>query len=185
MNHEELIRIALENGAAKATVIPQEKIILNAAHRDDCAKNYCGNYGRCWMCPPHVGPIDELMAKVRTYTHGLLYQTIGEIEDSYDIEGMFEVGHTHATNGRKIRDVLTGVLPDDSLHLINGGCGGCERCSILDGEPCRTPENAMPSMESYGVDVYNTCKTTDLKYINGQNTVTYFGIVLFSEEDNG
>ena len=24
-----------------------------------------------------------------------------------------------------------------------------------------------------------------LKYINGQNTVTYFGIVLFSEEDNG
>ena len=34
-------------------------------------------------------------------------------------------------------------------------------------------------MEGYGIDVYNTCKPTALKYINGQNTVTYFGIVLF------
>ena len=38
-----------------------------------------------------------------------------------------------------------------------------------------------PSLEGYGVDVYNTTKDTPLKYINGQNTVTYFGMILFSE----
>ena len=36
-------------------------------------------------------------------------------------------------------------------------------------------------MEACGVDVYNTTRETPLKYINGQNTVTYFGMVLFRE----
>ena len=32
------------------------------------------------------------------------------------------------------------------------------------------------------MDVYNTTRSTELKYINGQNTVTYFGMVLFRDE---
>ena len=43
----------------------------------------------------------------------------------------------------------------------------------------RFPERALPSVESYGIDVYNTVKGTELKYINGPNTVTYFGMVFF------
>lgn len=38
-------------------------------------------------------------------------------------------------------------------------------------------------MEGAGIDVYNTTKDTPLKYINGADTVTYFGIVLFEEND--
>ena len=40
----------------------------------------------------------------------------------------------------------------------------------------------MLSLESCGVDVYNTSRATDLKYINGQNTVTFFGLLLYREE---
>ena len=39
-------------------------------------------------------------------------------------------------------------------------------------------------MEGAGIDVYNTVKDTPLKYINGANTVTYFGLVLFEENDH-
>ena len=39
-------------------------------------------------------------------------------------------------------------------------------------------------MEAAGVDVYNTTRDTPLKYINGQNTVTYFGLVLFDEVEH-
>ena len=39
-------------------------------------------------------------------------------------------------------------------------------------------------MEGYCIDVYRTAKGTDLKYINGENTVTYFGIMLFKENEN-
>lgn len=185
MNYEELIRAAKENGAAKAAVIPQSKIILSPTFREICAGNGCGNYGRCWMCPPYVGEIDALIEKVRSYPYGLLYQTIGEIEDSFDIEGMFDCGRDHALVSQQIQAAVKPLLGEGFLHLTCGGCRLCERCAKADDEPCRFPEKALPSLESYGVDVFNTAKGTDLKYINGENTVTYFGMVLFTEAENG
>lgn len=178
MLHEELIQKALSCGAAKATVIRTEDIVMDAAFRGICESNGCGLYGRCWVCPPDIGPIEECMAKVRSYEYGLLYQTIGDIEDSYDIEGMNEVGAQHEKNSIRIEHEVKALL-EKHLHLSCGGCHLCERCAKLDSEPCRHPELALPPMEGYGIDVFNTAKPTGLKYINGTNTVTYFGIVLF------
>jgi hypothetical protein len=38
----------------------------------------------------------------------------------------------------------------------------------------------MPSLEAYGVNVSGLASVAGMKYINGQDTVTYFGAVLFS-----
>jgi hypothetical protein len=38
----------------------------------------------------------------------------------------------------------------------------------------------MPSLEAYGINVSELAKSAGMKYINGQDTVTYFGAVLFS-----
>ena len=178
MTDHELTNLALACGASKAVIIPQEQIVLSATFRDICAGNACGKFGCCWMCPPDIGDIENLMAKVRQYKHGLLYQTVSDIEDSFDIEGMQAAGKRHVMVSQRLEAFLMLQL-DKHLHLSCGGCRLCERCAKLDGLPCRDPERAMPSMEGYGIDVYNTCKPTELKYINGQNTVTYFGIVLF------
>ncbi len=178
MDYQELIDIALDAGAVKATVIDGSSIVLNAAFRDICKSNGCGMYGRCWMCPPDIGDIEPMMAEVRKYGHGLLYQTIADIDDSFDIEGMQEAGRRHVLVSQRLEAFLMLQL-EKHLHLSCGGCRVCERCAKLDGLPCRDPERAMSSMEAYGIDVYQTCKPTELKYINGQNTVTYFGIVLF------
>lgn len=178
MDHQLLTDIALDAGADKATVITADAVVLSSTFRDICKSNSCGMYGRCWMCPPDVGDIDILMAEIRKHQHALLYQSIAGIEDSFDIEGMQEAGIRHAWLSQRIEAFLMPVL-GKHLHLSCGGCRLCERCAKLDGLPCRKPEQALASMESYGIDVYNTCKPTALKYINGQNTVTYFGIVLF------
>jgi len=185
MKYEQLIQAAISCGAAKAAIIPQENIVLSEEFRKICEGNGCGKFGTCYMCPPDVGPIDQLMARIRGYERGLLYQTITEIEDSFDIEGMGEAGKAHARMSQKLRDALEGLLGEGRLHLASGGCGLCDVCAKRTNEPCRHPDRALPSMESYGVDVYKTCKGTDLKYINGQNTVTYFGLVLFSEREDG
>lgn len=174
---EHLIDAALRAGATKATVIPVEQIVLSADFYKICESNGCGNFGRCWMCPPFLGDIEELMAKVRSYSHGLLYQTISEIEDSFDIEGMFEAGCRHAQLSQRMEKEME--LPEGHLHLSCGGCRLCERCAKKDDLPCRYPDQALASMEGYGIDVYRTTKDTKLKYINGANTVTFFGIVLF------
>lgn len=181
METEWLVQEAISAGALKAVEVPQEKIVLSEEFRKLCESNQCGVYGRCWMCPPAIGEIEPLMEKVRSYPKGLLYQTVGELEDSFDIEGMFEAKKVHAQVSQKIEAMAKGQMPGKYLHLTCGGCFLCDTCAITKNEPCRFPEKALSSLEGYGVDVYNTVKDTPLKYINGQNTVTYFGLVLFEE----
>ena len=177
MTNEERIALALACGAQKAAVIDAGSIVLSPVFRDICAQNGCGMYGRCWMCPPHIGEIGELMDRVRSYQYGLLYQTIHEIEDSFDIEGMGEAAVKHAQMSQRLNEKVCG------LHLSCGGCHLCTRCAKMDDQPCRMPDKALPPMEGYGIDVFQTTRPTHLKYINGPNTVTYFGIVLCHEED--
>ena len=176
--NDQLIRLTVTAGAKNAAIIKAEDIVLSSVFRDICARNACGNYGRCWMCPPDIGDIDVLMTRVAEFQHGLLYQTIYAIEDSFDIEGMGEAAANHAQVSQAVNDALKPLLPG-CLHLSCGGCHLCERCARLDEQPCRMPEKALPPMEGYGIDVYQTVKPTDLRYTNGQNTVTFFGIVLF------
>lgn len=181
MDQDQLLQLILSCGATKAAVISQDQIVMSSRFRDICASNQCGGYGQCWMCPPEIGEIETLMAQVRSYPRGILYQSIAEIEDSFDIEGMFEAGAAHARLSQQIHAAVKPVLGDRFLHLSCGGCHLCETCAKRTNEPCRMPDKALPGLEGYGVDVYNTTKGTDLKYINGENTVTYFGMVLFSE----
>ena len=47
------------------------------------------------------------------------------------------------------------------------------------GQPCRHPEDALPSLEAYGVNVSKLAAACGMKYVNGANTVTYFAGVLF------
>lgn len=178
MNFDLLISKALSSGAHKATVIKTENIVLSRTFRDICASNGCGIYGKCWMCPPDIGEIDELMEKVRSFEYGLLYQTVYQIEDSFDIEGMSLSSVLHAKVCQEVEENLKETL-GAHLHLGCGGCHLCKRCAKLDGLPCRMPEKAIPPMEGYGIDVGATTRPTELKYINGENTVTFFGIVLF------
>ena len=177
---DELLRIVQACGAQRAVTVRREDILCDAVFRDICAGNACGNYSRCWMCPPHIGPIDQLMADVQAHTCGVMYQNVYEIEDSFDIEGMFEAGAQHHACSSRIHEKLQG----DELHLTAGGCGVCESCAQRTGEKCRFPDKAISSLEGYGVNVHATAENVGLKYINGQNTVTYFGMILLKEDSD-
>ena len=176
---ESIVQTALDCGANGAQYLPGSAVITDPVFRRICEGNACGKFGRCYMCPPDIGPVEDLMAHIRQYPHAVLYQSIGTIEDSFDFEGMMEVGHAHCMLSQRIRERLEAILPEH-LHLTGGGCHLCERCAKLDAEPCRYPNEALSSLEGYGIDVYRTSQATGLKYINGENTVTYFGIILFS-----
>ncbi len=181
MDEQKLIATALSCGATKACVINQEQIVMSADFRKICESNQCGGYGRCWMCPPFIGEVEDLMEQVRRYPKGLWFQTIAEIEDSFDIEGMFEAGENHAKVSSRLRKAVGPLLQKPFLLLSCGGCHICPTCAKKEDKPCRFPEEALSSLEGYGIDVYHTTESTDLRYINGTDTVTYFGIVLFEE----
>lgn len=181
MSRTQLIQAVLDCGAARAALIAAEQIVYSETFREICRGNQCGNYGKCWMCPPELGEIAELIAGAKAYPRGLLYQTIGTLEDSFDVEGMFAAAASHAEVSQNVQGAVREQLRRPFLHLSCGGCHLCPVCAKQTGEPCRHPEKALPSLEGYGIDVYNTACAAGLPYINGTNTVTYFGLILFSE----
>ena len=167
-------------GAFRTKVLESSAVETDASFRDMCARNACGMWGKCWTCPPDIGQIDVLMAELQQYSHALVYQTVGQLEDSYDFEGMTEAGKHHNRVAQSLRTVFAEAGISDPLHLGAGGCRVCPVCARRTGEPCRHPELAMSSLEAYGIHVSRLAAKADMKYINGSNTVTYFGAVFFN-----
>lgn len=181
MDPSSLLAAVLAGGACHAAMVDASRIVLSADFREMCRTGRCGGYDRCWMCPPHIGEIHDLMDRVRQFPQAVLYQTIGTLEGRYDIDGMFEAGAAHARVSQQIQSAVKPLLRSPFLHLTCGGCHLCRTCAKVTGEPCRFPDKALGSMEGYGIDVCQTAAATPLRYSNGRDTVTYFGMILFSE----
>ena len=130
------------------------------------------------MCPPDIGEIEALIAEAKGYTYAIVYQTVGLLEDSYDFEGMMEAGQRHNDLAQKVRELFEKSCREKALHL---GAGGCRLCGVRqkNGRAVPLPERAMSSLEAYGVNVSELAAQCGMRYINGENTVTYFGAVLF------
>lgn len=175
-----LAKRALEKGADKAAVIPVSKVETEASFRNLCEQNTCGKYGKCWTCPPDAGDIDTLIKTISTFDYAVIYQTIGMLEDSSDIEGMEAAAKKHSLlTQAMIKSTKEGSLLR-VLHLGAGGCHICPVCARVQNIPCRFPDLAISSLEAYGINVSKLAVACDMKYINGQNTVTYFGGVFCS-----
>lgn len=165
------------------SIIEADKIETDTAFRSMCESNSCGMYNKCYMCPPDVGDINVLMKEIGNYRYALVYQTVTALEDSFDFEGMVEAKKKTYPIAQALRKVFDNENIEKVLHLGAGGCGVCEKCFKQLGKPCPFPEKALPSLEAYGINVSSLAKTAGMKYINGQNTVTYFGAVLFSVKE--
>ena len=179
---DRLQALFLQEGAAQTAVIPEAKIVTSGKYRELCEANQCGKYGQCWMCPPDVGPIEDLMDMIHQYPVSVWFQTTYHLEDNFDIKGMMAGSKAHSAMAHRIKKKLPEILGKAPYLLLSvGGCGVCERCSKRDGLPCRHPDEAVTSLEACGISVYDSIQGTDMLYINGEGTVTFFGAVFLKE----
>ena len=181
MNFEELTHLAMEAGFTHAVPLDVHTIDLKAEVRDMCASGGCGKYGACWSCPPACGTLDECRARVLQYTKGIIVQTVGELEDPLDGEGMMETEAVHKKNF----DRMYALLREQHADVLALGAGGCKKCAVCTypDAPCRRPNEMVSSMEAYGMLVTEVCQRNHLKYYYGQNTIAYLGCFLFGRED--
>lgn len=183
VNNEKLIQLALECGADRAAIIDVNKIVFSNELRQMCEQNSCGKYGTNWMCPPGVGTLDELKAKIDCYDKGLVLQTVKQLEDSFDFEGMMVAKEDIETALKKTLEKIKDKPQfEDVFPLGAGACSICKECTYLKGEKCRLPDIAFPSVEACGIDVKALVTCCDIPYYNGKDTVSYVGLILFKEE---
>lgn len=172
MTNESLLSLAHEAGFEQAAMLDIATLSLKQEVRDMCADNTCGQYGKRWSCPPGCGTLEECRAALAQYTHGILVQTVGEIEDSFDFEAMQEIETLHKERFARMRDALP-----QALALGAGCCTVCQACTCPDA-PCRFPEKQISSMEAYGLLVVEVCQANGLAYFYGSDKIAYTGCFL-------
>lgn len=168
---------ALQSGLYESGYVNISNLQFHEEIRSICEGNVCRNFGTSWACPPAVGTLQECRARVEQYSHMLLFSKKYDLEDSFDFEGMREGLWDFKRTVDRFEQEISGLLQDYQL-LSNEGCGRCEACTYPDA-PCRFPEKLHHSLEGYGFIVSDLAKEAGIHYINGANTVTYFGVLLF------
>ena len=139
--------------------------------RDMCNPEKCRNYNKSWSCPPACVSLDEMRERVKSFSTGILVQTVGDLEDSMDWDSIMETGARHKENIGKMRNELEKKHPS-LLAMGAGECKLCETCTYP-GEPCRHPDKMEVSMEACGLYVSKVCKDNSLEYNYGPEKIAF------------
>ena len=177
MTIQEFCALAKEIGFEQAGPLDPATIELKEEVREMCASGKCTMYDKRWSCPPGCGTLDECRELLKGYTRGILVQSVGELEDNFDIETMMETEAAHKERFYAMRKALVekGI---DALAAGAGCCTICPECTYPDA-PCRFQEEKMSSMEALGMLVLEVCKANDMRYFYGENTIAYTSCFLF------
>lgn len=167
---------ALEAGFTYADILDVDTLHVNPEVRKMCEANTCGMYGKNWSCPPGCGDLEACAEKLKQYSQGIITQTVAQLEDSFDFEGMKQAGSEHWKNFSVLRKEMAKAF-DDVLCLAAGSCTNCKECTYPD-EPCRSPEMSASSVEAYGLLVNQLCQDNGLKYNYGTDTLAYTALFL-------
>ena len=178
MNQHELINKALELGFSAAALIDTKDIIFRPEFRVCCEDNSCGMYGVNYACPPACGTTDEMKERVLAHKKAFVLQTIWEVPDLDDKALLKKDKKKH---NAMIREFIKSLPEEcqDGFMIAASGCSVCPECSIVKNEPCRFPDKVIGSISAYCINVSAAARKAGMKYINGENTVTYFSVICY------
>ena len=159
------------------TYIDPRKIEYSDRIRWIC-EHECPMYGKSWACPPGVGTVDSCQKKCMGYENCLMISTIVEVEDISNIEETLATRPQHEAITDQVGDLLRqqGVKP---YILSTEACAICDRCAILDGQPCRHPDRMHPCVESQGINVVPVMESCGMEFQFGCNVVTWISLLLY------
>ena len=176
---EDLKALAKECGFDVAEELDPKTLKFLPEVREMCAADRCRHYNKSWACPPACGTLEEWQEKASRFSKGILMQTVGEVEDSFDIEGYMEISHRSSESFEKFADKLF-EMKLDCLPMTVGGCTRCKQCTYPDA-PCRFPDRRTSSMEACGLMVNQVCTDNGVPYNYGKNKMCYTSCLLFNE----
>ncbi len=181
MNNPELVekieQLATDHGYNCVGYTEAGNLSVTEDVRAMCAANTCHSYDRNWSCPPACGTIDEWRERLTKYSDCVVFETVAELEDEFDIDTMMDANDDHKERMLPFADEVREVAPG-CLFLAAGPCTICDECAYPD-EPCRLPEKQFVAMEAAGMVVSKVCLAADIPYNHGSDHVAYVSCVLF------
>ena len=141
-------------------------------------ENECPMYGKTWACPPGVGAVCDCEKHCKGYENCLLISTIVEVEDIANLEQTLATRPDHEAVTNEVRDIMR-ELGTEPYVLSTEACAICERCAVLDGQPCRHPEIMHPCVESHGINVVPILESLGLEFQFGANVVTWISLLFY------
>jgi len=168
---EKLKEIAVRCGFLHTVPLTVSTLEFRQDVRDMCNPNQCESYDKSWSCPPACATLEEMREKVVSFEDGILAQTVGELEDSYDWDGIMEAGARQKECFAKLWSELKKEY-DNVLAMGTGVCKVCQSCTYPD-KPCRFPNQMEVSMEACGLFVSKVCKDNGLAYNYGPNKIAF------------
>ena len=156
---------AVDLGAHDAKIISTDTIVTAPWVRMKCQYG-CSGYSQCLTCPPYSPTPQETGKMVKTYRSAVLIH-----------------GNDH-TDVTKIAATLEREAFLDGYYktfaMGSGPCSLCSDCN-MENEECLHPDEARPSMEACGIDVYQTVRNNGfpIEVVKNENCKqNYYGLVL-------
>lgn len=177
MDFSQLRSLALEKGFTHCGQLDVKSLEFREDVRDMCASGNCPSYGKRWTCPPACRSLEEIRESAAGYGNGVLVQTVAELEDEFDGEGMMEAKSRHGAAFM----ALAAALREQGQDIMPMGAGACEKCEdcTYPDKPCRFPAEATSSMEACGLLVYDICQKNGVPYRYGDLTIAYTSCILY------
>ena len=154
-------------------LVPEERI------RAFCLENKCGKYGNNYMCPPHVGTLEEIRTKLKKYPQGLLLRATTSIDVSGDREGVRQTKVAFHKRILQVEEFLRERGIKQVWGMSGGSCGLCDVCQAKTDKPCLYPDQARMSIEAIGVDVLGLLDKFSLDNKFHPDKITWTGCILF------
>jgi len=170
-NFEKLAEIAKESGFSHYAPLDVSTLEFMKEIRDMCNAKQCNRYNKSWSCPPACASLEEIRELAKNYTSGIIVQTVGDVEDSFDWDEIMETGALHKKNFGQMR-VLLGEKYSNILAMGAGECKICELCTYPN-KPCRYPKKKEVSMEACGLNVSKVCADNGMQYNYGSDKIAF------------
>ena len=119
-----------------------------------------------------------MKARLSAYKSALVLQTKWDITDYCDMPAIKAAKQSH--NQAMLR-VIARLKQEGIRGKMAGAscCTLCERCAILDSEPCRDPERQFSCMSAYCIYVKALAETCGMEYTCSDGRLALFGLYAF------
>jgi predicted metal-binding protein len=154
---------ACKLGALEAKVIRADTVVTAAWVRMKCQFG-CSGWGSSLCCPPQTPTPEETAKIIACYTRAVLVHCKANKRPTKIVAAL----------EREI--FLTGYYK--ALGFGSGPCRLCRECNF---EGCLHPDDARPSMEACGIDVYATARANGfpIEVVRDETSdQNYYGLVL-------